>query len=78
MISKEANLAELMQLPPEERLEAATRLFDSLEAEGEIPDWESLWSQKLQHRLEGLKNGTREPVDAATVFSEARARLQRE
>lgn len=76
MAGIETHLAELMKLPAVERLEAANLLFESVEKADDDPDWERSWGDELARRLQGLKDGSREPVDAATVFAEARARLK--
>jgi putative addiction module component (TIGR02574 family) len=72
---KEEHLAALLALTPDERLEAANALLDSLDADSAAPDWETRWAEELQRRLAGLQDGTRQPVAAADVFAEARSRL---
>ncbi|HUH00552.1 MAG TPA: addiction module protein [Kofleriaceae bacterium] len=75
MAHKEEHLAALLDLTPDERLEAANILLDSLDAESGDPEWETRWAEELQRRLAGLQDGSRQPAAAAEVFAEARSRL---
>lgn len=68
-------LDELLKLPPEERLELAEELWDSVEAHD--PEWQRAWSQELARRLESIATGRAELIDADTVHEELRAELQK-
>ena len=74
---KNTHLAELLKLPPVERLEAANSLLDSLQDDLDNPDWEEIWSHELKRRLAGLQDGSRQPVPSETVFANARRRLHK-
>ena len=67
---------ELLKLSSDERSEAAELLLKSLEDEAEAEDPEAVgaaWATEIESRV-----NTNEPgVPAETVFSEARARLQK-
>jgi putative addiction module component (TIGR02574 family) len=67
-------LDELLKLPPEQRLELAEELWDSVEAHD--PEWQRAWSQEIARRLETIADGRAELIDADVVHAELRAELQ--
>lgn len=75
MAHKDKHLAALLELSPDERLDVANALLDSLDADSADEDWEAAWATELNRRLDGLMNGTRRAVPASDVFANARARL---
>lgn len=75
MAHKEEHLAELLKLAPDERLEVANALLDSLDDESAAADWENAWAAELTRRLEGLQSGERRTISADEVFAEARERF---
>jgi putative addiction module component (TIGR02574 family) len=60
---------DVMKLPPEERLELAEQLYESLSPESD-PDWERAWSDEIKRRMEDIRAGRVELVDADTVHAE--------
>ncbi len=72
----ESHLAALMKLPRLERLEVANLLFESIEDVEEDPGWERQWLAELSSRISGLMDGSRQAIDATTVFQEARDRFE--
>ena len=74
MALKTEQLAALLELPEEERVEVANALFDSVD-DDEEPAWETAWADELRVRLEGLRSGARKPVPASEVFARVRAKL---
>ncbi len=53
---------ELVSVPQEERLEALSTLFESLDDEPEEPGWREAWIAEIQRRIEGIRNGSRKTV----------------
>ena len=70
-----SQLATLLKLSPVERLAVANALLDSLEVEAEHANWESDWCLELKSRLQGIQEGTRNTIDAQTVFADVYRRL---
>ena len=62
-------LAELLQLPPDDRGEIATRLLESLDPSES--DVEAAWSAEIRMRIEDVRSGRVAPVP----WSEARAQI---
>ncbi|MBA3455179.1 MAG: addiction module protein [Deltaproteobacteria bacterium] len=68
---------ELLKLPAEQRSEAAEALLLSLEQEPESDDQAAVaadWAREIERRVEENAPG----VQAETVFTEGRARLQKQ
>ena len=70
MAQAEEHLNALLALSPEERVTAANKLLDSVDAEAE-PGWEDAWLAEMTTRMRGIKDGSRQTVDPET----ARARI---
>lgn len=69
------HLNALLTLSPEERVEAANRLLDSVEEQNE-PGWAEAWITEMTKRLRGIQAGSRKTVDAATARARVLERLQ--
>jgi putative addiction module component (TIGR02574 family) len=74
--SAKKHVDELLKLSPDERSEAAEQLLRSLEDEADAEDQNAVataWASEIERRVDEGEPG----VSAETVFSEARARLQK-
>ena len=67
---------ELMKLSADERLELANELLDSVPDEVVDPLWQSEWADEIKRRIEDIRAGRVEGIDAEQVFSEELARLE--
>jgi putative addiction module component (TIGR02574 family) len=67
---------ELMKLSADERLELANELLDSVPDEVVDPQWQSEWADEIKRRIEDIRAGRVEGIDAEQVFSEELARLE--
>jgi putative addiction module component (TIGR02574 family) len=68
--------ADAMKLPIRERVQLAQRLVETLDDEVE-PDTEALWFAEAERRLEELRSGNVEGIDADEAFRSARKALNR-
>ena len=64
-----------MKLPLRDRVQLAQRLVSTLDEEVET-DTETLWFAEAERRLEELRSGKVEGVDADEAFSSAREALK--
>lgn len=62
---------ELLSVPPDERLEALSTLFESLDDEPEQPGWREAWVEEIQRRIDGIRAGSRSTVS----WDEARSHV---
>lgn len=77
-MSVDAVIEQAMKLSAEERAELLERLQASLEAEEPVdPSWQAAWTAELDRRIAEIREGRVQLVDAAEVFSEARAIARR-
>lgn len=78
MSSRNAVLAEALQLPPEERADVAKRLIASLDGPAD-EDVEAAWLAEVERRLQDVDRGTAkvEPWDAVRERLAARLRANR-
>jgi putative addiction module component (TIGR02574 family) len=78
MSSRNAVLAEALQLPPEERADVAKRLIASLD-EPVDEDVEAAWLAEVERRLQDVDHGTAkiEPWDAVRERLARRLRTNR-
>jgi len=53
---------ELVAVPQDERLEALSTLFESLDDQPEAPGWRQVWIDEIQRRIDGIRDGTRKTV----------------
>ena len=60
---------DVMKLSPEERLELAEQLYESLTPESD-PEWERAWTEEIKRRMDDLRTGRVELVDADVVHAE--------
>jgi len=68
--------AELMALPPAERIELADALYSSVEDNGVTdPDWEAAWADELRRRVQGIREGDVQGVPAEQVHADVLAQL---
>lgn len=74
----EAVIEQALKLSVEERTELIERLLDSLdETEPADPGHEAAWTEVLDRRLQEIREGRVETIDAAEVLAKARAVAQR-
>ncbi len=77
-MSVEAVIEQAMKLSVEERAEVVARLQANLEAEEPVdPSWEAAWAAEIDRRITDIREGRVKLVDAADVFTEARAIARR-
>ncbi|WP_437305915.1 addiction module protein [Sorangium sp. So ce388] len=78
MSSRNAVLAEALQLPPEERADVAKRLIASLDGPAD-EDVEAAWLAEVERRLQDVDLGTAkvEPWDAVRERLARRLRMNR-
>jgi putative addiction module component (TIGR02574 family) len=78
MSSRNAVLAEALQLPPEERADVAKSLIASLDGPAD-EDVEAAWLAEVERRLQGVDRGTAkvEPWDAVRDRLASRLRTNR-
>jgi putative addiction module component (TIGR02574 family) len=77
-MSIEAVIEQAMKLSVEERAELVERLQANLEDEAPAdPNWQAAWTAELDRRIADIREGRVKLVDAADVFSEARAIARR-
>ncbi|WP_437575123.1 addiction module protein [Sorangium sp. So ce887] len=78
MSSRNAVLAEALQLPPEERADVAKRLIASLDGPAD-EDVEAAWLAEVERRLQDVDRGTAkvEPWDAVRERLAGRLRTNR-
>lgn len=62
---------EALVLPPEQRLQLARRLLDSVDLEPE-PGAESAWEAEIARRIERFDSGASQTVPASEVFARLR------
>ena len=62
---------EALVLPPEQRLQLARRLLDSVELQPE-PGAEGAWDAEIARRIERFDTGASKPIPAAEVFERLR------
>lgn len=74
MANTAEHLAALLELPSDERIEIANALLDSVEEEE--PGWENAWAAELARRVEGLRDGSRQPIDSETARGRIIERLR--
>lgn len=67
---------ELLSVPQEERLEALSALFESLDDEPEGPGSREAWIDEIQRRIDGIRAGTRATVSWDEARSYIRDRLR--
>jgi len=75
-MTAEEIVAAALKLDPEERSEVAHRLIASLdEKEEALPraEWERLWGEEADRRLQELEDGTVEEIPGEEVMRELRA-----
>ncbi|MBW3541023.1 MAG: addiction module protein [Planctomycetes bacterium] len=70
----DAHLAELMELPPEARLEIGERLIESVPPFAD-PEIARAWSDEIARRLKEVEDGSVEPIPAAEVYRKVWERL---
>ena len=68
--------ADAMKLPLRDRVQFAQRLVSTLDDEVES-DTEALWFAEAERRLEELRNGKVQGIDADEAFRTAREALKR-
>ena len=68
--------ADAMKLPLRDRVRLAQRLVSSVEDQME-GDVETLWAAEAERRLEELRSGKVQGVEAAEAFRKAREALER-
>lgn len=68
--------ADAMKLPLRDRVQLAQRLVETLDHEVE-PNTEVLWFAEAERRLEELRSGKVEGIDADEAFRSAREALKR-
>jgi len=68
--------AAAMKLPIRDRVQLAQRLVSTLDDEVE-PNTEALWFAEAEQRLEELRNGKVQGIDADEAFRTAREALKR-
>jgi putative addiction module component (TIGR02574 family) len=74
----EAVLEQALKLSVEERTELIDRLVDSLDETGPAdPGHEAAWTEVLDRRLQEIREGRVETIDAAEAFARARAAARR-
>lgn len=74
----EAVIEQAMKLSIEERTELVERLLDSIdEATPTDPDREAAWTEILVRRLQEIREGRVETIDAAEAIAQARAAARR-
>lgn len=73
----EAVIDQALKLSVEERTELIERLVDSLETEPADPGYEAAWTEVLDRRLQEMREGRVETIDAAEAFARARAAARR-
>ncbi len=69
-------LAAALRLPPKKRADLASRLIRSLDEEEEElsrEEWERLWADEAERRLEELRQGKVKEIPAEEVFARARS-----
>jgi hypothetical protein len=76
MARAEEHVRELLKLPAEDRANAAKRLIDSLDEEGNDPDAEALKITELVRRAQAVRDGTAELIDADEARRRVLARLR--
>jgi putative addiction module component (TIGR02574 family) len=77
-VAIEAVIEQALKLSVEERTELIERLLDSLdEAEPVDPGHEAAWTEVLDRRLQEIREGRVETIDAAEVLAKARAVARR-
>ncbi len=67
-----------MKLDPKKRARLAARLIESLREEEEKlspEEWERLWAQEAERRLEDLRQGKAKEIPAGEVFVRTRSAL---
>jgi len=69
-------VADAMKLPAKDRVRLALQLVSSLDEQVE-PNAEALWLAEAERRLDELRTGAVQGVDAADAFSAARRALRR-
>jgi putative addiction module component (TIGR02574 family) len=70
----EHKLSELMDLPPEARLELGERLIESVPGFAD-PEVRQAWSQEIARRVKEVDDGLVELIPAEDVLREARERI---
>ncbi len=65
-----------LELPREERQALAEELYESLDEEGDDPEWSDAWSDEIERRLQDIAAGRVELIDAQTVHDELAAELR--
>ena len=74
----EAVIEQALKLSIEERTELVERLLDSIhEAEPADPGHEAAWTEVLDRRLQEIREGRVETIDATEVLAKARAEARR-
>ena len=61
---------EVMNLPADERLQLADELLHSVPDEVEDQVWREEWAEEICRRVEQIRAGSVEGIDAEQVFSE--------
>jgi Putative addiction module component len=70
----EGVIEEALKLSEKERTEVVARLLHSLDDAGPPdPGHEAAWTDTIDRRLQGVRDGSVELVDAADAISQARA-----
>jgi putative addiction module component (TIGR02574 family) len=69
-------MAEVLELPAEERAKLIDVLWDSLSLP-EVKSREAAWATESERRIEAFDTGDLTARDAATVFSELRKSLRK-
>ncbi len=67
---------QLLKLPAEERQALADELYESIGDTGIDPAWEKAWIGEIGLRLEDVRAGTAELVDADEVHASLREELR--
>lgn len=76
LVAIEAVIEQALRLSAEERTKLVELLLDSLD-EADDPGHEAAWADVLDRRLQDIKEGRVELVDAADAMTQARAAARR-
>ena len=68
--------SDAMKLPPRDRVRLAQRLVSSIDDQMEV-DVESLWAAEAERRLEELRTGKVQGIEATEAFRKAHETLER-
>jgi len=75
-VTLEVVIEEALKLSQRERTEVVARLLHSLDDAGPIePGHDAAWTEAIDRRLQDVRDGNVELVDAAVVLDQARAAI---